>query len=168
MLEERISEWRTYVRRRQAIEAKDAAELEDHLRSQVADLREAGLDDEEAFLIGVKRLGELDTLSREFAREHSERLWKRLVVADTEAGGTDSKREALVALALAAAAATAIKVPELFGLSFGGTETAQWFYARNFSLSSSPSSPCSSRGSEGWTPRPGWGSQRYLSRASSP
>ena len=58
MLEERISEWRTYVRRRQAIEAKDAAELEDHLRSQVADLREAGLDDEEAFLIGVKRLGE--------------------------------------------------------------------------------------------------------------
>ena len=32
------------------------------------------------------------------------------------------------------AAAAAIKVPELFGLSWAGTETAQSFYARNFSL----------------------------------
>lgn len=133
-LEERIGEWRSYARRRQAIDTRDVAELEDHLRSQVAELQEAGLDGEEAFLIGVKRLGELDRLSREFAREHSERLWKRLVVADTKEGDTGSNREALVALALAAAAATAIKVPEFFGLSFGGTEAAQWFYARNFSL----------------------------------
>ena len=93
MTEERISEWRSYVRRRKAIDAMDIAELEDHLRSQVTDLREAGLDDEEAFLIGVKRLGELDTLSREFAREHSERLWKRLVVTDAEEGGVDWSRE---------------------------------------------------------------------------
>ena len=71
MLEEQIGEWRAYVRRRQAIEATDVAELEDHLRSQVADLQASGLAADEAFLIGVKRLGELDTLSREFAREHS-------------------------------------------------------------------------------------------------
>jgi hypothetical protein len=133
-LEERIGDWRSYVRRRQTIDARDIAELEDHLRSQVADLRQAGLDDDEAFLIGVKRIGALDTLSRAFAREHSERLWKRLVVADTEEGRTDSTREALMAIALAAAAATAIKVPELFGLSFGGTESDQLFYARNVSL----------------------------------
>ncbi len=133
-LEKRINEWRSYVRRRQAIEVTDVDELEDHLRSQVADLQEAGLDDDEAFLIGVKRLGELDSLSGEFAREHSERLWKRLVVGDTGAVGADWNREARVALALATAAALAIKVPELFGLGFGGTETAQLFYARNFSL----------------------------------
>ena len=35
----------------------------------------------EAFLVAVKRMGSLDALSREFAREHSERLWKQLVVA---------------------------------------------------------------------------------------
>jgi hypothetical protein len=134
VLEERINEWRSYVGRRQAIDATDVDELEDHLRSQVADLQEAGLDEEEAFLIGVKRLGELDTLSREFAREHSERLWKRLVVTDAEVGGADWSREALVALGLAVAAALAIKVPELFGLSLGGSETAQLFYARNASL----------------------------------
>jgi hypothetical protein len=134
VLEERISEWRSWVRRRQAIDAGDVDELEDHLRSKVADLQDAGLDEEEAFLIGVKRLGELDTLSREFAREHSERMWKRLVVADGEQGGADWSREALVALGLAVAAALAIKVPELFGLSLSGPEPAQSFYTRNFSL----------------------------------
>jgi hypothetical protein len=135
VLEERIIEWRAYVRRRQAIDAPDVDELEDHLRSQVADLVEAGLDDDEAFLIGVKRLGELDTLSGEFAREHSERLWKRLVVADSEGVRKDWGREALVALGLAVAAALAIKVPELFGLRLeDGGEAAESFYIRNVSL----------------------------------
>jgi hypothetical protein len=134
VLEERIREWRSYVRRRQAIGATDVEELEDHLRSQVADLQEAGLDEEEAFLIGVKRLGELDALSREFAREHSERLWKRLVVADAEESGTGRSREALVALGLATAAALAIKVPELFGIRLDGSDAAVSFYVRNVSL----------------------------------
>jgi len=134
VLEGRIHEWRSYVGRRQAIDAADVDELEDHLRNQVADLREAGLDEEEAFLIGVKRLGELDALSREFAREHSERLWKRLVVAEAEEEGADRKREAVVALGLAVAAALAIKVPELFGVRLDGSAAAEFFYARNISL----------------------------------
>lgn len=70
MTEERIGEWRSYVLRRQAIDAMDVDELEDHLRTQVAELKEAGLDEEEAFLIAVKRLGDLDSLSREYAREY--------------------------------------------------------------------------------------------------
>ncbi len=136
VLEELIKEWRSYVRRRQAIDAADLDELEDHLRSQVADLQVAGLDEEEAFLIGVKRLGELDTLSREFAREHSERLWKRLMVAPGSVeGGASWTREAMVALGLAVAAAVAVKVPELFGLRLeDGGDVAQSFYLRNFSL----------------------------------
>ena len=80
-LEEGISEWRSYLRRRPAIHSVDADELEDHLRSQTSVLVAAGLTEDEAFLIAVKRIGALDELSREFAREHSERLWKRLVVA---------------------------------------------------------------------------------------
>ena len=131
MLEEQIGEWRSYVRRRQAIDAADVAELEDHLRSQVADLQASGLNADEAFLIGVKRLGELDTLSREFAREHSERLWKRLVVADAEKSGAGWSRELVVALGLAVAAALTIKVPELFGLRISGDGAAESFYFRN-------------------------------------
>lgn len=134
VLDERIAEWRSYLRKRQAIEPTDIAELEDHLRSRVADLQEAGLDEEEAFLIGVKRLGELDTLSREFAREHSERLWKRLVVAGDDEGASRWNREAFVAVGLAVAAGAAIKVPELFGIHWNGPETDQLFYVRNVVL----------------------------------
>ena len=83
-LEEQIEQWRSYLRRRQAIHSVDVAELEDHLREQVAVLSDAGLDSDEAFLVAVKRMGDLDALSREFAREHSERLWKQLVVAPSE------------------------------------------------------------------------------------
>ena len=42
-LEEGIAEWRSYLRRRQAIHSVDADELEDHLRSQAGALVEAGL-----------------------------------------------------------------------------------------------------------------------------
>ena len=37
-LEEQIDQWRSYLRRRQAITAVDVAELEDHLREQIAGL----------------------------------------------------------------------------------------------------------------------------------
>ena len=80
-LEEQIAQWRTYLRRRQAIHPVDVYELEDHLRGQLASLVDVGLAGDEAFLVAVKRLGDLDALSREFAREHSERLWKQLVMA---------------------------------------------------------------------------------------
>src|SRR6476659_7623204 len=85
LLEEQIDQWRSYLRHRQAIHSVDIAELEDHLREQVAGLVGAGLAPDEAFLVAVKRMGSLDALSREFAREHSERLWKQLVIAG-EAG----------------------------------------------------------------------------------
>ena len=135
MLEERVAEWRSYVRRRQAIHTVDVDELEDHLRSQVADLREAGLDEDEAFLIAVKRIGDLDALSREFAREYSERQWKSLVLApDAAESRRGWNREALVAVGLAVAAGVAIKVPELFGLHLNGPDPAEFFYIRNFSL----------------------------------
>jgi hypothetical protein len=132
-LEEQITQWRSYLRRRQAIQSVDVAELEDHLREQVAVLVGAGLATDEAFLVAVKRMGSLDALSREFAREHSDRLWKQLVVGPLDSTeprgriGTD----AVVAFGLAVAAAVAIKVPALFGFQWGVDEG---FYARNISL----------------------------------
>ena len=63
-LEERIREWRSYISRRKAVKPIDVEELEDQLRTQVEALREAGLDDDEAFLVAVKRLGDLDSISR--------------------------------------------------------------------------------------------------------
>src|SRR5437867_1474895 len=80
-LEDQIAEWRAYLRRRKALHSPDVEELEGHLRDQLAALTEAGLAGDEAFLVAVKRMGSLDALSREFARAHSERLWKQLVIA---------------------------------------------------------------------------------------
>ena len=116
-LEAQITQWRSWLRRRPAIGASDVEELEGHLRDLVAALRATGLAADEAFLVAVKRMGNLDAVSREFAREHSERLWKQLVTAAAADGAPNRSalRETVVVIALAAAAAAAVKLPELFG-----------------------------------------------------
>jgi hypothetical protein len=133
-LEEQIGQWRDYLQRHRAIRSVDVNELEDHLRDQVADLERVGLSEDEAFLVAVKRMGSLDEVSREFAREHSERLWRQLVLDPGVDGAPKEGRsgyELAVVLGLAVASALAIKVPALAGLDLdddGG------FYARNLSL----------------------------------
>ena len=110
-LEAQIDRWRGYVQRRQAISPADVEELEDHLREQIADRQATGLDDEEAFLVAIKRLGNLDAVSHEFAREHSERLWKQLVLVPEgpDGAGTSPWRELSVVLTLAVGAGLAVK-----------------------------------------------------------
>jgi hypothetical protein len=137
-LEGQIAEWRAYTRRRRELHHTDAEELEDHLRSRIHELTEAGLHADEAFLIAVKRMGSLDELSREFAREHSERLWKQLVLpAEPDASATArSRRELTVMVACAVVAALAIKVPSWFGLDMSDDHAG--FYARNISLFALP------------------------------
>jgi hypothetical protein len=132
-LEDQIDRWRSYLRRRQAIHSVDVAELEDHLREQIAVLTDAGLATDEAFLVAVKRMGDLDALSREFAREHSDRLWKQLVVSPSDTGEprAAARTDAVVAFGLAVAAGVAVKVPAFFGLDL---DEDAGFYARNVSL----------------------------------
>lgn len=124
-IEDQIATWRTYVSRGEAIDSRDVDELEDHLRGQIDRLEASGLAPDEAFLIAVKRIGKLDDLSREFAREHSDRLWKQLMFADTPS--EPRGRSLWLALGLAVGAALAIKVPALFGIGFDDSGD---FYAR--------------------------------------
>jgi hypothetical protein len=130
-LEEQIASWRGFVERRSTV-APDIAELEDHLRDQVADLEATGLAPDEAFLVAVKRMGSLHDLSREFAREHSDRLWKQLVLADDAAGPASSSRDLLAALAVAVGAGLAVLAPRLFGLGIDDGDGG--FLVRNISL----------------------------------
>lgn len=132
-VEEQIVLWRSYLRRRQAIQSVDVAELEDHLREHLRVLASVGLRPDEAFLVAVKRIGNLDALSREFAREHSDRLWKQLVILGSDSGEPrgQGRTDAIVAFWLAVAAGVMIKLPALFGISMkqeGG------FYPRNLGL----------------------------------
>lgn len=81
-IETRIAEWRTAVLRSLVVTTEDADELEGHLRDQITDLEGAGLSADEAFLIAVGRLGKVDKVTAEFAREHGDRLWRQLAVPD--------------------------------------------------------------------------------------
>lgn len=110
-LENQIDRWRGYVLRHQAIATTDADEMEDHLRGQIADLAAGGLDDDEAFLVAVKRMGRVDALSREFAREHSDRLWKQLVLTAEPTDGLGRRRHELgVVIGLVVAAAATVRI----------------------------------------------------------
>ncbi|MCP2249660.1 permease prefix domain 1-containing protein [Lentzea aerocolonigenes] len=135
-LEAQFAEWRRYVRSRPELRQADADELEDHLRGSVDELLAAGLHTDEAFLVAVKRMGSLDDLSREFAREHSERLWKQLVLTgEPDSTSPRSRRDLLVMVLCALGAAVSIKVPELFGQRF---ERDGGFYAPNLALFALP------------------------------
>ena len=130
-VESQIAEWRAYVANAPGVNGQDVDELEDHLRQQITELNAAGLTADEGFLIAVKRLGDVNSLSREFAREHSDRLWKQLVLAgDDESEGAASGW--LEAFVFAAGAAVAIQVARL-AAGFPDDEEPTWF-VRDLSL----------------------------------
>lgn len=104
-LEDQIAEWRAVVAQSGTISASEVDELEEHLREQILELGSAGLADDEAFLVAVKRMGAVDRVAREFAVEHSDRLWRQLMVPGpdgdrSETGWTDAIAHAAVAAAI--------------------------------------------------------------------
>jgi hypothetical protein len=145
-IEAQIREWRAYLLRRQAIQRVDVDELEDHLRNEMSELGSAGLSEDESFLVAIKRLGGINDLSREFARERSSQLWKQLVLAG--GGARERSREWYSELAIvtgiAIAAALAFKAPAVFGVNpfsesdSGGVDSETSFYLRNASLLVAP------------------------------
>jgi hypothetical protein len=130
-LESQIAEWRRFVEESPAVDGRDAEELEAHLRDQVADLSAAGLASDEAFLVAVKRMGSVHDLSREFAREHSGRLWKQLVLSSGEEDEKEAASRWPGVLLFAVAAAVAVQAARLIS-GFPAQESA-WF-VRNASL----------------------------------
>ena len=144
-MEARIREWRSYLLRRRTIHNVDVDELEDHLRSEISDLGAAGLSGDESFLVAIKRIGGVNELSREFARERSSRLWKQLVLA----GEGDRERSIeyagfVIMACFAIAAAVVFKLPAAFGIDpFVESESANAdadaaFYGRNAALLALP------------------------------
>src|ERR687895_957386 len=128
--ESQIAEWRAYVATAPGLNGHDVDELEDHLRHQIAELNAAGLAADEAFLVAVKRMGDLDALSREFAREHSGRLWKQLILRDDDEPARASSGW-LTTLVFAVAAAVVIQAARL---AAGFPDEEPNWLARNASL----------------------------------
>ncbi len=133
-LERQIDQWRAYLRQHLGADGADAAALEKDLRDQVSVLMQAGLADDEAFLVAVKRVGARNARAGAFAREHSERLWKQFIGNSSQvAPSAVSRTETIVVFALAVAAALAIKIPALFGKTFAN-DSQVLFYVRNGSF----------------------------------
>lgn len=154
LIEEQIAEWRAFLDAHQGVDCADIEELEGHLREQVAELAGYGLAPDEAFLVAVKRMGSLHEILHEFAREHSERLWKQLVVAPRQGAPRHAARtEALVVVALATGAAIAVKAPALFGVGFDDANAP--FYLRNGPLFVLPFLAGYFAWKRGLAPRPG-------------
>ena len=128
LVESRIGEWRAAVLRGGAVADTDADELEGHLREQIADLEAVGLAGDEAFLIAVKRLGEVHQITAEFAREHGDRLWKQLAMP-----GTDTGRPRPIVTMLAFAALTAVLIQIARMLTAIPVASEAWF-VRDISL----------------------------------
>ena len=142
-LEGRIAAWRARVFGASDPDGAGLEDLEASLAGQFAALRQTGLDADEAFLIALKRVGERHAPTREFLGEYARRVLGEVArrVLDREEAhppgtppgglaGTE-RRETLVVFGLAALAAVAIRLPELFGfpLADGGG-----VYLRNLSL----------------------------------
>jgi hypothetical protein len=132
-LDTRIGEWRAAILRGRAVDEADADELEGHLREQIADLEKSGLTGDEAFLIAVGRLGKVDVVTAEFAREHSDRLWKQLAM--DQGDGEGGRKPIITMLVFAAVAAILIQVARVLAItpvdddmSFFGAPTEPWFF----------------------------------------
>jgi hypothetical protein len=125
-VESQIAEWRAYVAKAPAVDGRDVDELEAHLRDQIAELDSAGLTADEGFLVAVKRMGDLDSLSREFAREHSGRLWKQLMLSGEETPARES-RDWVQALLFAVGAAVTVQGVRLLA-GFPEVEPPTWLW----------------------------------------
>ncbi len=130
-LDNRIGDWRAAILRGRAVDEADADELEGHLREQIADLEKSGLSGDEAFLIAVGRLGKVDAVTAEFAREHSDRLWKQLAMDHPDESG---RKPIAIMLGFAAVAAVLIQVARILAgtsadgeIEAFGAPTAAWF-----------------------------------------
>jgi len=133
-LESNVRSWSDYLRGCGKLKKSDIIELEDHLQDEIEDLIKAGLSSEEAFLISVKRLGNINAISQEFSKVNTENLWKHLMVESDQnlTFGQNRKTIALV-IVFSLLAGTAMKIPELFGLSMYGSANGL-AYLKNISL----------------------------------
>jgi len=71
-----LESWRHEMANQPNFTAEDQGELEGHLRDAMADLRQRGLNDEEAFWLARRRIGKPQQLAEEFAKGDPAGIWR--------------------------------------------------------------------------------------------
>jgi hypothetical protein len=70
-----INGWRSTLAQTSAFRTADLDELELHLRDAIRDLESRDLSQDEAFTIGIRRVGAVPALAAEFTRVNGHRQW---------------------------------------------------------------------------------------------
>jgi hypothetical protein len=70
-----INAWRSTLSQSSAFRTADLDELELHLRDAIRDLESRGLSQQEAFTIGIRRIGGVPALAAEFTRVNGRTQW---------------------------------------------------------------------------------------------
>ena len=137
-LESQIRKWRGHLRSSGSLREQDLEELESHLRDNIDDLTSRGVTTEEAFLVSVRRMGDTEALSDEFAKVTTESLWRQLLVpAPDEASRRRQRTEVILVIGLAILAGLLAKIPALFGWEMNDDNA--FIYLKNASLFALPS-----------------------------
>jgi hypothetical protein len=76
-LNQSINHWKSAIAQNGTCSTDEVQELEAHLREQVADLVEAGLAEQEAFSVGLSRMGAPGDLCAEYEKVSPMRFWRR-------------------------------------------------------------------------------------------
>jgi hypothetical protein len=131
--EREIGDWRGRLAASGNLGEERLEELESHLRDSMDELRGRGLDEEEAFLVAVHRIGNLDELGRECAQAVADESWRRIALEPAGTGRAQHRRDLLLTLGLSLGAGLSAKLPSLFGIEPGINEGGM-VYARNLAL----------------------------------
>lgn len=132
-LELQIDLWKRHLEKADSIQKDDVDELESHLRDSIDELVGKGLVTEEAFLIAVRRLGDVDMINEEFSKVSTEDVWKQLFIpSSNRTSASKGRGEVLVVIGLALLGGLLGKLPAIFG--YGDFDAFGLIYARNASL----------------------------------
>ena len=116
-LESNVTAWSNQLRSSGKLSEDDIMELEGHLRDQVDELLKNGLMEDEAFLISIKRLGNLSILSKEYSKVNIDDFWKQLLLeSDDPIASKKSRRDILFIILFSLLAGTSIKLTTMLGL----------------------------------------------------
>jgi hypothetical protein len=137
-LESQIRKWKGHLRSSGSLGEEELEELEAHLRDSVDDLESRGVTTEESFLVSVRRMGDTEALSNEFAKVSTESLWRQLLVpAPDELSRRRQRAEVVLVIGLAVLAGLLGKIPALFGWDL--VDDHALFYLKNAFLFALPS-----------------------------
>lgn len=74
-----VENWRNELAAQPNLTPDDLRELETHLRDAMAELRQRGLNDEEAFWLAGRRIGQPQQLGEEFKKANPARVWRERI-----------------------------------------------------------------------------------------